>query len=218
MKSETLLNVGTAVVVLCTLIVTGLFLKREFQQKQAGEPVTSEVENWQKYATQGHQRGPQTAKVTIVEFSDFQCPFCRAVRTSLRSIEKRYPSDVKFVYRHFPIDQIHPHARQAAHAAECSGAQGRFWQFHEALFAAQDSIGKTPWTTFARQAGADSAAFVICLESQMPANRLAHDTDAAAELAISSTPTFLINNTLVVGAPDEAFLTKIVERGLRGAK
>ena len=88
-----------------------------------------------------HVLGPATAPVTLVEYGDYECPFCRAAHASVEQVRQAMGNDLRFVFRHFPLSQIHPHAYQAAEAAEAAGAQGRFWEMHHLLFANQDRLG-----------------------------------------------------------------------------
>jgi protein-disulfide isomerase len=88
-----------------------------------------------------HVLGPATAPVTLVEYGDYECPFCRAAHASVEQVRQVMGNDLRFVFRHFPLSQIHPHAYQAAEAAEAAGAQGRFWEMHHLLFANQDRLG-----------------------------------------------------------------------------
>ena len=88
-----------------------------------------------------HVLGPATAPVTLIEYGDYECPYCRAAQPILKQIKEIMGDDLRLAYRHFPLSQIHPHAYQAAEAAEAAGAQGRFWEMHDLLFANQDRLG-----------------------------------------------------------------------------
>ena len=128
----------TVVLTLCALVLTGILVRREFFP---GITATAprEVEHWSQLASAGHTMGPANAPVRILEFSDFQCPYCARLQPTLQAIRAKYPDRVAVVYRHFPLAD-HPHAMQAALASECAAAQGRFERFHDILFAAPDSI------------------------------------------------------------------------------
>ncbi|HET9426535.1 MAG TPA: thioredoxin domain-containing protein [Gemmatimonadaceae bacterium] len=155
--------------------------------------------------------GRADARVTIVEVSDFQCPFCaRFALTALPAIRRRYPDDVAVVYRHWPLS-IHPFAFDAAVASECAAAQGRFEPFHDALFRDQDSIGTRPFERFAVDAGVtDTAAFRLCRTSPQAAARVESDRRAALALGAGGTPSFVVNGYLLHAPLDSALLDSIV--------
>jgi protein-disulfide isomerase len=218
MKTTDLLqNALTAVLTICAVVVTGLLVRREFAgPAETGPPAIREtVRDWQAYDDGRHRVGPEEAVVTIVEFSDFQCPFCRVAAGKLDSLRDEYPRDVAVVYRHFPMPQ-HRHAVAAAQASECAGAQGRFWQMHDALYTKQDSIGVVGWTRFASDAGVgDLAAFETCLRDDAP-GAIRSDTRAARRLKVNGTPTLLINEHRVVGVQPLDTLRAYVREALEG--
>jgi protein-disulfide isomerase len=159
--------------------------------------------------------GNKNAKVTMVEFSDFQCPFCKQfVDNTFAQIKKDYidTGKVKFVYRHFPLP-IHPNAPLAANAAECANDQGKFWDMHDKLFATQDTwagltndAAKADFISYAGDLGLDTTAFDSCLSANQDADKIKKDSDAATAAGVSATPTFVINGEVVVGAlPYDSF-------------
>jgi protein-disulfide isomerase len=151
-------------------------------------------------------RGPADAPVTIVEFSDFQCPFCSRAIDTLKKIEENYAGKVRLVYRDYPLVQIHPSAARAAEAAACANDQGKFWAMHDLLFAHQDKLEAADLKKHAADLGLDTAAFDQCLDSGRHAEGWQKDTADAERYGVSSTPAFFINGRLVVGAqPYEAF-------------
>jgi protein-disulfide isomerase len=214
MKSEWISNLLTGVLVVCALIVTALVARRELMptaRQHAPEPEF--VSQWQRFAAAGQRMGPATAPVTVVEFSDFQCPACRALASSIEEIRRREPSRVAVVYRHFPLSG-HPHARAAAHASECAASQSAFGAFHNLLFAEQASIGQTGWADFARRAGVrDLGAFETCLgDSSRAQSVLQRDSLAGAELHVAPTPTFMINGWKIVGVPPLDTIRAYIDR------
>jgi predicted DsbA family dithiol-disulfide isomerase len=224
-KRDWLLNVAVVVLTVCAVVVTGLLVRREFFPPAPKMPPPQRVAEWREFAREGHRTGPDDAKVTIVLFSDFQCPYCAVLAQSLHTVRERHPREVAVVYRHFPL-ATHPHAIAAARASECAAAQGRFEAFEDALFAARDSIGATPWSWFATRAAVrDTAAFRTCSESSAPVAALARDTVAGRRLEVASTPTFLVNEVRLVGAVPldtlEAYVTRAIRQagsgGSRGA-
>jgi protein-disulfide isomerase len=163
-------------------------------------------------------RGPANAPVTIVEFSDFQCPFCARVTATLKKLEETYPGKIRLVYRDFPLVQIHPRASRAAEAARCANDQSKFWAMHDALFSHQDKLEDVDLKKAAADLGLDAAKFDQCLES---GRHRAQWQKAAADgerYGVSSTPAFFVNGRLMVGAqPYEAFARVIDEELARSA-
>lgn len=157
-------------------------------------------------------KGPQDAPITIVEFSDFQCPFCKQVVSVLSQVLEQYPGRVKLAFRDFPIPSIHPHAQKAAEAAHCAEEQGKFWEYHDLLFAKQDELPTENFVDYARSLGLEAAVFQTCLESHRQKDRVEHNHADGMKVGVSGTPAFFINGRLLSGAqPLEAFKTMIDE-------
>ena len=159
--------------------------------------------------------GNADAPVTIVEFSDFQCAYCRIFyQTTMVTLLERYPKQVRFVYRDFPLASIHPQATLAAEAAQCAHAQGRFWEFHNALFANMNRLGPDLYQSLAISMGMDKERFATCLTFREFSQEVEKDFNAARALGVTGTPTFFINGIPLVGAqPLEAFV-EIIDREL----
>ena len=156
-------------------------------------------------------RGPESAKVTIVEFADFQCPFCTRVNSTLTQIREQYPKDVKLVFKHLPL-RIHPQAPGAHAAAEAAHRQGRFWEMHDKIFANQGDLAPETFVAYAGQLGLDVDAFKKDVGSDDVKKRLDADTREAQTLGVSGTPAFFINGKYLAGAqPFEAFKQRIDE-------
>jgi protein-disulfide isomerase len=203
----------TGVMVCCALVITGAVVHREFfaPPAEASQPdlTPRPVKNWAELASAGQRMGRAGAPVTIVEFSDFQCPFCATFAATLARIRAKHAGRVAVLYRHYPIDALHPHARAAALAAECAGAQGRFEAYHDRLFAQQDSIGRKPWERFARESGVpDPDAFARCVRDARLMANVRRDAALAEANGITLTPSLIINGTLIPGAMPEAELEK----------
>jgi protein-disulfide isomerase len=159
-------------------------------------------------------RGPADAPVTLVEFSDFHCPFCKRVQATLTQLLERYPGKVKLVYRDFPIDNLHPEARRAAEAARCARDQGKFWAYHDLLFAGPASAAPEDLQRYAGQVGLESAAFEQCLSGAVHRAGVQRDLDEGARVGVTGTPGFFINGRPLSGAqPLEAFV-RIIEEEL----
>jgi protein-disulfide isomerase len=139
-------------------------------------------------------KGNASASLTVIEFSDFECPYCaRYVRESYPQLERDYVSTgkIRYAFRHFPLTGLHPHAMKAAEAGECGRSQGKFWPLHDRLFANQKSLEPASLLDHARAAGLDLKAFEACLEGQAAAVVQA-DLDAGNRAGISATPTFFL--------------------------
>ena len=160
--------------------------------------------------TEGHSRGPVDAAVTLVEFSDFNCPHCAHLDETISQILRGKHPDLRVVFRHFPLSSdcnsaakstIHPTACLAAVAAECAGEQDRFWQYEHTLFANQGSFRRSDLVGYARIVGLDVAAFERCLESDEARARVENDAREGARLGVQSTPTIFLNGRRIEGAP-----------------
>jgi protein-disulfide isomerase len=146
-------------------------------------------------------KGTPTAPITIVEFSDFQCPFCgRHFRDTYGQIDREYIASgkVRYVFRHLPLERIHPQAFKAGEAAECAGAQNRFWEMHDVLFANQQALMPPDLARHAQGLKLDLARFNACLEGQTAA-RIRQDMTLAVEAGVRATPTFIVGTTLPGG-------------------
>jgi len=159
--------------------------------------------------------GPLNAPITIVEFSDFQCPYCRSVQLAIKKLLQTYPNDVKLVFKHLPLP-VHEQAFSAALSAFCAGEQSRFWQFHDALFAS-DSLTPESLKRIAKDVQLDLNEFEKCLASAAAIDAVRSHTDEARRLGINSTPTFVINQKPVRGAVSFEQLKTIVVRELQTA-
>lgn len=154
----------------------------------------------------GPSRGPDDARVTIIEYSDFQCPFCRRAGPVLEELEKRYPNDVRVVYRHLPLDSLHPRARAGAEASACAAEGGLFWEYHDLLFENGRALEDADLRRYAEEVGLDAEAFEACFTSRRYAAAVEADAREAAEIGISGTPAFVVNGILLFGLqPVEAF-------------
>jgi protein-disulfide isomerase len=159
-------------------------------------------------------RGGTNAPVTIVEFSDFHCPFCKRVLPTLKELEAKYGDKVKLVFRDYPIEQLHPGARKAHEAARCAAEQGKFWAYHDLLFDKAPQTSADDLKADAREVGLDLAKFDQCVASGKHKEAVQKDIDEGARLGVNGTPTFFINGELLSGAqPLESFV-RVVEREL----
>lgn len=171
------------------------------------------------------QLGKADAKVTIIEFGDYQCPLCRAFwRDTLPRIKKEYVDTgrVRIVFRDFPIQDVHPEATVTAMAAECAEDQGKYWEFHDKVFREQDRRGRDVIRYSARdvrrwatEVGLEAAAFNECLDSERHKAEVQKDYKDGADVGMNGTPVFFINGRALVGAHSFATFQKIIEEELR---
>ena len=162
-------------------------------------------------------RGPNDALVTIVEFSDFHCPFCRKVQPVLEQVRAKYADKVKFVFRDYPIDNLHPQARAAAEAGQCANEQGKFWEFHDKVFAGDSDASPATLDRFAKEVGLDLTAFETCRSSGKYKSHVAKSNQEGARLGITGTPTFFINGRMLVGAQSAESFSRVIEEELAAA-
>ena len=162
-------------------------------------------------------RGPADAALTVVVFSDFQCPFCSRVEPTLKELEQAFPGQVRVVWKHQPLG-FHPNARPAALAAEAAREQGKFWPMHDKMFAAQQELSPAAYERWAREIGLDLPRFKASLASGRNKARIQEDDAQASRLGIDGTPTMVVNGEKVVGAVPFENLKQVIDRQLAAAK
>jgi Na+/H+ antiporter NhaA len=160
-------------------------------------------------AERDHIRGPEDAPVTVVEYGDFECPYCGQAEPVVRELLRDF-GDVRYVWRHLPLNDVHPHAQLAAEAAEASAAQGAFWEMYDLLLDHQDSLNVGDVLGYAEQLGLDVDRFAADLHGREGAARVASDVDSADLSNVSGTPTFFVNGRRHYGAYDSATLSAAV--------
>ncbi len=160
--------------------------------------------------------GAKEAAITITEFSDFQCPYCKKAQNTIKQVLQNYGNNVRIVFKHLPLE-IHPQAFSAAQAAFCAGEQNRFWQYHDALFASENLSPET-LTKIAIKLGLSTPNFKTCMESETSRTAVLNDTQEARQLGINGTPTFIINGKFVRGALGFEEFKGIIEQELKSAQ
>jgi protein-disulfide isomerase len=148
-----------------------------------------------------HIRGPLDAPVTVVEYGDFECPYCGQAEPVIRELLRDF-GDVRYVWRHLPLNDVHPNTQLAAEASEAAGDQGTFWEMHDLLLTHQDALRPAELTSYARRLGLDVERFTNDLREHAGAARVAEDVDSADLSGVSGTPTFFINGRRHYGAYD----------------
>ena len=143
-----------------------------------------------------HSDGPEHARVTVVEYGDFECPSCKVAATTPTLLMERFPNKVRFVFRHFPIVEAHPHAMLAAEAAEAAAAQGKFWPMYHMLFDNQAHLGEKNLLRYAHEVGLDMTRYVAEMDDHIYLQKVREHMDGARRSHIRATPTFFINGVL----------------------
>ncbi len=161
-------------------------------------------------------RGPAAAPVTIFEWSDYQCPFCRNAQDALARLRAEFPETLRIVFKDFPL-RMHPLAVPAALAARCAGAQGRYWEYHDLLFVAQPDFSREQLAGYARRLGLDVPAFTQCFDGGQFLEAIGADQREGLAAEVRGTPTFFINGVRVVGEPPLDEFRDAVRQALRQA-
>jgi Na+:H+ antiporter, NhaA family len=162
-----------------------------------------------------HVRGRADAPVTLVEYADFQCPYCGDAYPVVHELLERFGDQLRFVFRHMPLADLHPRAQVAAEAAEAAGAQGRFWEMHDHLFEHQLELADEDLLDHAEAIGvADRERFAAELSDGVHARRVESDLQSGARSGVPSTPRFFINGLIHLGSPSHAELAEAVGREL----
>jgi protein-disulfide isomerase len=215
-------SIITVTLVVCAMITTGLLVRREVfptvlqSARQPAEQKPILIAHWRDDLGKGIRLGDWQAPVQLIEFADFECPFCGSFHKTLKALRERYPSQVALTYVHFPI-QGHRFAIPAARAADCANAQGRFEAMYDHLFDEQESLGLKPWNEFAAAAGVpDLAAFEACIKKSGPIPRVVEGQALGKEVDVQGTPTLVVNGWKLGHPPTEKELDEMVKAVLAG--
>ncbi|HEX2265781.1 MAG TPA: DsbA family protein [Solirubrobacterales bacterium] len=158
-----------------------------------------------------HVRGEPGAPLELVMFGDFQCPFCLGAQSVLRRVRERLGDELLFAFRHLPIPERHPLAPLAAEASEAAAAQGRFWEYHDALYAVQPKLSRETMLAVARDLGLDAGRMEAEIDSGAHRDRVARDVASAEASGATGTPTFFVNGKRLYGAYDASSLVEALE-------
>jgi len=216
--SDKLANVATVIVALCAVAVAGSTFSRHGSADRPGGAEgedTVRVANWADLQKHGQLLGQASAPITVVELGDYECPYCAEAAPVLDAFVKNHASQVKLIYRHWPL-KGHKFSRQAAQAGECAAEQGRFWAMHRELFAGQDSIGVRPFSRFARMAGIpDSVEYGACIARHDTLAAISLGSADASRAGATGTPTLVVNGLRLRAGSDTVLLHDVVVGLLR---
>jgi len=165
-----------------------------------------------------HIRGPADAPVTILEYGDFECPFCRGAFRDLRVLVDEHPDDLRFVFREFPIPQLHRHAEQAAEAAETAGAQGKFWEMHDLLLQPYSHLDEDSLVTYAEMVGLDIPRFRRELTDRVYAPKIEADIAEGLRNGVNATPKFYVDGERIDGKVPLEHLVDAVDSAVKAAR
>ena len=162
-----------------------------------------------------HSQGPANAAVTLVQYGDYECPYTRQSTTGVRAIQQQLGDKLRFVFRNFPLIQIHPHALHAAEAAEAADAQGKFWEMHDYIFHHQHTLEDTDLQRFAEAVGLDLARYAQDVAAHSHIARIEEDLESGEESGVGGTPTFYINGVRHDGSWEQEVLLSAIEHALK---
>ena len=171
-------------------------------------------------SAQDHIAGPANAPVTLVEYGDYECPYCGMAHPVVQNAQRELGNQLRFVFRHFPLAEAHPHARLAAQAAEAAGAQGKFWEMHNALFEHQQALDAEDIIGYAKSLGLDLVRFTQDLKAGTYAKRVRDDFRSGVRSGVNGTPTFFVNGARYDGswANEKAFIHTLQEAAQRSGR
>jgi protein-disulfide isomerase len=159
-----------------------------------------------------HVRGPDTAAVTLVEYGDYQCPYCVRIAPIVEQLRLRFPDDLRFCYRNFPLTQAHPYAYGAAEAAEAAGGQGKFWEMHDLLYQNSPALSERDLLDYARQVGLNLDSFTGAMSKNEYRSKIESDVQSGLESGVQGTPSFFVNGAPYQGTPDLEGMSEAIER------
>jgi protein-disulfide isomerase len=165
-----------------------------------------------------HAQGPADAPVTLVEYGDYQCPYCGAAYPVVKQLQERFGDDLRFVFRNFPLQQVHENAMSAAMTAEFAATKGRFWEAHDALYENQEQLGQELYTAIAAQLGLNAGELNAALDSDTIFAKVKKDFDGGVRSGVNGTPSFFVNGTRYDGPRDFETMAEALDLAIAAVK
>lgn len=192
-------------------LISQAISKGEIEVTGASKPATPKINV---DITNAPFKGSANAPITIVEFADFQCPYCASAQPVVEEVLKQYKDKIKFVFKNYPLVQIHPEAIPAAIAAECANKQGKYWQMHDALFENHKKLGEETYLSLAQKIGLKIDDFNNCRKDQAIHDKINADIEYGQSLGINATPAFYINGIQLMGSLPKSEFEKVINNEL----
>ena len=194
-----------------------LFWGRDVREAPADNGQPANVQRYNVPVDDDPIFGPEDAPITIIEFSDYECPYCRRFHLDvLPLLLASYGEQIRIVFRDFPLTSLHPNAISAAHAANCAGDQDKYWEYQEIMFIGAYGLGESAYLQYANDIELDEEAFTECQESGRFEEEIIADYQYAAQLGVRSTPTFFVNGIPLIGAQPFDVFKDLIDRELAG--
>jgi protein-disulfide isomerase len=165
-----------------------------------------------------HSQGPADAPVTLVEYGDYQCPYCGAAYPLVKQLQERFGDDLRFVFRNFPLQELHENAMSAAMTAEFAATKGHFWEAHDALYENQEQLGQELYAAIVTQLGIDAAELGAALDSETIFDKVKKDFNGGVRSGVNGTPSFFVNGTRYDGPRDFETMAEALDRAIAAAK
>jgi len=223
-KSSFFFGIITGVAIIAVVgffVMMGMYLKQDKAKNTPQQVVNNQVEDNQpdqpvslealEIKDTDHIRGNKNAQITIVEYSDFQCPYCLRFHETMKQIITNYSDDVRWVYRHFPLDSIHPVARKASEASECANDQGKFWEYTDEVFVNQSGLSLESLSTIAANINLNVSKFNSCLSSGKYSAKVNANYKEGIQIGVRGTPGNFINGQSVRGAVPYEQISAMIE-------
>lgn len=214
-------SILTFMLAICAVAVVVILIRREFflqSPSKAADQKPLFIKEWRDFLAKGTRVGLAEAPVQLIEFLDFECPFCKTFYTNLKAMQEKYPDQVAIIYVHFPLP-MHRFAEPAAKAAECAHQRGRFSEMQDRLFEQQNLFGVKSWSEFAAEVGiTDVSGFSICIESTAALSLVIEGKELGARLDVQGTPTLIVNGWKLARPPSIAELEGMIEAVLAGKR
>jgi protein-disulfide isomerase len=211
MRNFQMSDIAVYIIAFCALGMAGLAVRNELFVRPMSAATPRVVSQWESIASAGETLGAPAAKVSVVEFSDFQCPFCARAERVLQALRQEYPSSLRIAYLHFPLTAIHPFAYPAAVASECAAAQNKFQPYHDSLFLHSQALNAVRWDSLAQRVGVrDIPAFRRCLDGDAVKARIEQNVVLGRDLSLVGTPAFIIDGELYpAGLTEDELVAKV---------